>query len=382
MSMPISDLQPGVELSHASQSDYPLDLAEEGRLSATPLLQTPDRPARRGSRPRANATYDEFGGLVSRESSTSTEAIVLLAVESDGSALVDVDSAAGGLGEDDFVDPSQLPTLAMRLLGRSFPETVLAWPADATIYVWRLQHLAVCILALLALGFLVVLVALVRGLEAWQSSAGQPCKPPLRWWLIGHVSILVLGIMGCCSGMAFLGLAGWIAWGTALLQRRQTKKCPSELIQAVQESMSVELILFGLVLLIVCLAGCAARVVRKIHALCHSHYSPWDPEAHLEFEDPPPSTRLDGCKEHEAERTALESSDRRELACDRECVICCDSLAGSEVIARARCGHRFHKDCVLEWLRNHRTCPLCRQRLDKPIGWRDISPIRAALRRV
>merc|ERR1712013_846287 len=56
---------------------------------------------------------------------------------------------------------------------------------------------------------------------------------------------------------------------------------------------------------------------------------------------------------------------------DRECPICYEPLFDiGGVIAKAACGHRFHRDCILEWLRNHRTCPLCRHRVDKPLDWR------------
>ncbi|KAF0916580.1 hypothetical protein E2562_007655 [Oryza meyeriana var. granulata] len=55
---------------------------------------------------------------------------------------------------------------------------------------------------------------------------------------------------------------------------------------------------------------------------------------------------------------------------DEECVICLQAAAqeedGGGGESRYRwsvlpgCAHAFHKECVLKWLRNRNTCPLCR----------------------
>jgi hypothetical protein len=47
-----------------------------------------------------------------------------------------------------------------------------------------------------------------------------------------------------------------------------------------------------------------------------------------------------------------------------ECAICLQGFAAGELISRTPClneGHVFHTSCIQEWLRSHRTCPLCRQ---------------------
>ncbi len=33
---------------------------------------------------------------------------------------------------------------------------------------------------------------------------------------------------------------------------------------------------------------------------------------------------------------------------------------GDILIASKHCSHLFHKDCILEWLEKHETCPVCR----------------------
>jgi Ring finger domain len=43
-----------------------------------------------------------------------------------------------------------------------------------------------------------------------------------------------------------------------------------------------------------------------------------------------------------------------------ECCICMDVFAASDVVVETNCGHFFHKSCCREWLRQSRTCPVCR----------------------
>ena len=42
------------------------------------------------------------------------------------------------------------------------------------------------------------------------------------------------------------------------------------------------------------------------------------------------------------------------------CCICIDEIAmGAETILLP-CGHMFHNDSILTWLKKHNTCPMCR----------------------
>jgi hypothetical protein len=43
-----------------------------------------------------------------------------------------------------------------------------------------------------------------------------------------------------------------------------------------------------------------------------------------------------------------------------ECCICMENFVGSEAIVETECNHVFHKSCCREWLRQARTCPVCR----------------------
>lgn len=44
------------------------------------------------------------------------------------------------------------------------------------------------------------------------------------------------------------------------------------------------------------------------------------------------------------------------------CGVCQEEMGGKvrEVVG---CGHKFHEECILEWLKRKRTCPLCRFQL-------------------
>ena len=43
-----------------------------------------------------------------------------------------------------------------------------------------------------------------------------------------------------------------------------------------------------------------------------------------------------------------------------ECCICMEKFTGVEVIVETECNHVFHKQCCREWLRQARSCPVCR----------------------
>ena len=44
----------------------------------------------------------------------------------------------------------------------------------------------------------------------------------------------------------------------------------------------------------------------------------------------------------------------------RECCICIENFAWTEMIVETECCHVFHKECCREWLKQARTCPMCR----------------------
>ena len=46
-----------------------------------------------------------------------------------------------------------------------------------------------------------------------------------------------------------------------------------------------------------------------------------------------------------------------------DCVICLESMTLNDELLKLRCGHIFHKDCLIPWLVQKQECPLCRLQL-------------------
>ncbi|KAI3385101.1 hypothetical protein SNEBB_003464 [Seison nebaliae] len=46
-----------------------------------------------------------------------------------------------------------------------------------------------------------------------------------------------------------------------------------------------------------------------------------------------------------------------------QCSICMDDLKIDSTVKKLPCGHYFHEDCIMPWLRLHDTCPVCRESL-------------------
>ena len=48
---------------------------------------------------------------------------------------------------------------------------------------------------------------------------------------------------------------------------------------------------------------------------------------------------------------------------NRECCVCLEAQAVGDRATKLPCGHLFHTECVVQWLRKHGTCPSCRYEL-------------------
>ncbi len=42
-----------------------------------------------------------------------------------------------------------------------------------------------------------------------------------------------------------------------------------------------------------------------------------------------------------------------------DCVICMDNYSENHKCSELYCGHKFHHSCILEWMNEKKTCPLC-----------------------
>ena len=49
------------------------------------------------------------------------------------------------------------------------------------------------------------------------------------------------------------------------------------------------------------------------------------------------------------------------------CVVCVDDLAVGEKVTSLPCGHFFHGECVVPWLKAHNTCPTCRGPIESDV---------------
>lgn len=42
-----------------------------------------------------------------------------------------------------------------------------------------------------------------------------------------------------------------------------------------------------------------------------------------------------------------------------ECIICLENMIKGERVKILGCGHMYHYDCIMEWFKRKRECPLC-----------------------
>lgn len=73
-----------------------------------------------------------------------------------------------------------------------------------------------------------------------------------------------------------------------------------------------------------------------------------------------------------ATEQALRDLDRRAVTSEMltgesstDCTICIEELKEGDMAAFLPCKHWFHADCVVLWLKEHNTCPICRSPIEK-----------------
>ena len=45
---------------------------------------------------------------------------------------------------------------------------------------------------------------------------------------------------------------------------------------------------------------------------------------------------------------------------ENNCSICLDEFKNEDILKKLNCSHIFHKDCLVPWINNNKSCPLCR----------------------
>ena len=58
-----------------------------------------------------------------------------------------------------------------------------------------------------------------------------------------------------------------------------------------------------------------------------------------------------------AKQSASEGDDEND---ENLCIICVDEYEAGDELVVLPCIHRFHDDCIEEWLQQHDTCPICK----------------------
>jgi len=78
-------------------------------------------------------------------------------------------------------------------------------------------------------------------------------------------------------------------------------------------------------------------------------------EAHEGRTNPTSQEIIDSLHEVTVQQSHTESGD--------SCAVCKDEYALNEKVIELPCSHTFHKDCIVPWLKQHNTCPVCRKSL-------------------
>ncbi|KAF7544860.1 hypothetical protein G7046_g9693 [Stylonectria norvegica] len=84
-------------------------------------------------------------------------------------------------------------------------------------------------------------------------------------------------------------------------------------------------------------------------------------EANPQSNAAPPATAeaLKGLPRRTVEKSMLDTDGKT------ECSICIDDMKEGETSVALPCKHWFHEECVVLWLKEHNTCPICRTPIEK-----------------
>src|SRR3990170_1670334 len=52
----------------------------------------------------------------------------------------------------------------------------------------------------------------------------------------------------------------------------------------------------------------------------------------------------------------------------QDCIICLEPLVSTQPLIALGCKHKFHKDCIMKWLKQSQICPLCKRVVDLSVS--------------
>ncbi len=61
--------------------------------------------------------------------------------------------------------------------------------------------------------------------------------------------------------------------------------------------------------------------------------------------------------------------------CSTECSICIDTFSQTSDVIQLECNHVFHDECIKQWLKTSKTCPVCRKSVNITISDEEINII-------
>ena len=57
---------------------------------------------------------------------------------------------------------------------------------------------------------------------------------------------------------------------------------------------------------------------------------------------------------------------------NKECLICLDEHVLGGKAVKLPCGHLYHGNCIIEWLRKQGSCPVCRYEVESSDPWYEV----------
>lgn len=70
-----------------------------------------------------------------------------------------------------------------------------------------------------------------------------------------------------------------------------------------------------------------------------------------------------GLTQEQHDKLARSIAGQKQEGEDRTCSICYDEVKEGEEIIHLPCKHNFHGECIKEWLKKEKVCPLCKQEI-------------------
>jgi len=187
---------------------------------------------------------------------------------------------------------------------------------------------------------------LIRGTQTLTVTINdERCAGPLHIWLLGVVSLQISSI-----SMPFLlfMLAFWVFAGATFMDgagHKLGERCPE--IKAFRyEAVALEVASLSCLLLAIGTWASSRPAMRQIRTRLGTNGAGTAPEV-IEL---------------------IESLAPDQVPAEEECCVCLRRRDEDEDLAlprwsRLACGHRFHEECLLEWLNSATRCPVCRDNL-------------------